>query len=220
MVLLARAIGNPSRAAMLMALFDRPGASLTELARAVRVTSPTASEHLDVLEEAGLVRRDRNGRGLAVYLAGEHAARLVEHLLAFDPPSELPGSSTKIARLRCGRTCYDHLAGRLGVAIANRLVEVAVLDSNLHPTAIAAPWFAENFDLDLIALAAAPGTRPLARPCLDWTERRHHIAGRLGTEILNRSLQYRWIETNEQDRSVRTTPAGKVILNHLGITIT
>ena len=95
MVLLARASETRVAQQCSWRSIDRPGASLTELARAVRVTSPTASEHLDVLEEAGLVRRDRNGRGLAVHLAGEHAARLVEQLLAFDPPSELPEAPRK-----------------------------------------------------------------------------------------------------------------------------
>jgi DNA-binding transcriptional ArsR family regulator len=219
MVSLARAIGNPSRTAMLLELFDRPGASLAELAAAASIASSTASEHLDVLEDAGLVRRARNGRGTAVRLAGEEAARLVEQLLAFDLPAEVTGGSTKIARLRRGRTCYDHLAGRLGVGVADLLVAVGAFDSDLHPTAIAAPWLANNFDVDLGALAAAPGTRPLVRPCLDWTERRHHIAGLVGTEVLNSFLRHGWIESNDRDRSVQTTRTGVAVLSHIGLAI-
>jgi DNA-binding transcriptional ArsR family regulator len=133
---------------MLLELFDQPGASLGVLARAAGVAASTASEHLDQLEDAGLITRTRSGRTISVHFADESSAAMIEQLLAFHPDTILVRPTTKIGRLRCARTCYDHLAGRLGVNLSDLLVKVGVLDANFAPTMLAPKWFHENLGLD------------------------------------------------------------------------
>jgi DNA-binding transcriptional ArsR family regulator len=187
LVTFGRALGDPSRVAMLLELFDQPGATLGVLARAAGVAASTASEHLDQLEDAGLITRTRTGRTISVHFANESAAAMIEQLLAFDPDTISLRPTTKIGRLRCARTCYDHLAGRLGVNLSDLLINVAVLDANFAPTPLAPRWFQENLELDFASLQSNPSKRPLVRSCLDWTEQRPHIAGLLGTDCSTRS---------------------------------
>jgi DNA-binding transcriptional ArsR family regulator len=217
LVLLGRAVGDPSRVAMLIELFDHPGASLGHLANAAQVSPSTASAHINVLEEVGLVSRTKAGRSIAIHFADDQAAALVEQLLAFDPSPEAGPVSTKIGRLRCARTCYDHLAGHLGVQLAKCLVTKGVLDSDLATTSTTDAWMLDNLEVDLAAVRAVRSTRSFTRACLDWTERQPHLAGRLGTEVLHAFHRHRWIAKHHQDRSLHITSSGRIALHQLGI---
>jgi DNA-binding transcriptional ArsR family regulator len=212
-----RALSDPSRVTMLLELFDQPGATLGALARAAGIASSTASEHLDQLEDAGLVTRTRSGRTISVEFASDGAAAMIEQLLALHPDTLPPRPATKIGKLRCARSCYDHLAGRLGVSLSDLLVSVGVLDAHFAPTSNAASWFQKNLELDFALLQAAPSKRPLVRSCLDWTEQRPHIAGRLGTELLLTFHRNAWIAKDPSDRSLRITRVGQGALAALKV---
>lgn len=247
LVVLGRALSDQSRVTMLLELFDHPGATLGVLASAAGIASSTASEHLDHLEDAGLITRVKTGRSISVHFAEASAAAMIEQLLAHnrdDLPSE---PTTKIGRLRCARTCYDHLAGRLGVHLSDLLVDVGVLDLNFVPTSSAQEWLAQHFDLDLRSLTTSeslmqladrrglsgggrseagiepgrvkPSKRPLVRSCLDWTEQRPHIAGLLGTELLHAFLRNGWIARHQGDRSIRITMAGQHAFEKLNLIV-
>jgi DNA-binding transcriptional ArsR family regulator len=219
-VAIGRAVSEPSRVAMLLALFDRPRASVSELAKLAGVATSTASAHIDQLEQVGLVVRSRTGRTTFVEYANVEAAAMVEQLLTFNPP-DLPSEGcnplSKIGRLRIARTCYDHLAGWLGVEFAARLVALNVLDVDLQPTPRADEWFESELGIDVGALRSQRSSRPLSRSCLDWTHRRAHLAGRLGTAVF---LQFRdrgWVAQNVNDRSLRVLDAGQRALDALGV---
>jgi DNA-binding transcriptional ArsR family regulator len=220
LVAFGRALSDPSRVAMLLELFDQPGATLGALARAAGVTSSTASEHLDQLEDAGLVTRTKNGRTISVQFAGDSAAAMIEQLLALHTDAVPQRPTTKIGKLRCARSCYDHLAGRLGVKLCDLLVSVGVLDTHFAPTSFAAGWFQKNLDLDFASLQVKQSKRPLVRPCLDWTEQRPHIAGRLGTELLFTFHRNAWIVKDPSDRSLRITRVGQGALAALNVNLT
>jgi DNA-binding transcriptional ArsR family regulator len=217
LVAFGRALGDPSRVAMLLELFDHPGATLGVLARAAGVAALTASEHLDQLEDAGLITRTRTGRTISVHFAHESSAAMIEQLLAFYPDAIPLRPTTKIGRLRSARTCYDHLAGRLGVNLSDLLVKVGVLDANFAPTLLAPQWFHEHFELDFESVRSNPSKRPLVRSCLDWTEQRPHIAGLLGTELLQTFHRNGWISKDQGDRSLRITRIGQGVLATLNM---
>jgi DNA-binding transcriptional ArsR family regulator len=217
LVAFGRALSDPSRVAMLLELFDQPGATLGALARAAGIASSTASEHLDQLEDAGLITRTRSGRAISVQFASDATASMIEQLLAFHPDTVPLRSTTKIGKLRCARSCYDHLAGRLGVNLCDLLVSVGVLDAHFAPTSCAAGWLKKHLDLDLASLQLNPSKRPLVRPCLDWTEQRPHIAGRLGTELLVTLHRHAWIVKDPSDRSLWITQVGQGALAALNV---
>jgi DNA-binding transcriptional ArsR family regulator len=217
LVAFGRALSDPSRVAMLLELFDQPGASLGVLARAAGIAASTASEHLDQLEDAGLITRTRTGRTISVDFANESSAAMIEQLLAFHPDTVPLRPTTKIGRLRSARTCYDHLAGRLGVNLSDLLVNVGVLDADFAPTLLAPKWFQENLELDFESVRSNPSKRPLVRPCLDWTEQRPHIAGLLGTELLHTFHRNGWITKDQGDRSLRITRIGQGALATLNM---
>ncbi len=177
LVAFGRALSDQSRVTMLLELFDQPGATLGALARAAGIAASTASEHLDHLEDAGLITRTKAGRTISVQFANDSAAAMIEQMMAFHPDVMPLRPTTKIGRLRCARTCYDHLAGRLGVNLSDRLLGAGVLDLNFAPTHIAAHWFREHFELDFESLRLSPSKRPLVRQCLDWTEQRPTLRG-------------------------------------------
>jgi DNA-binding transcriptional ArsR family regulator len=207
---------------MMLALFDRPDSTVGELAKIAAIAASTASAHVDQLEHVGLVERVRDGRSMRVRFASPEAAAIVEQLLTFSPPelaAETPpsSSSSKIGRLRFARTCYDHLAGGLGVGLAQRLAALDVLDADLQPTAKADDWFASELGIDVGALRSARSSRPLSRSCLDWTHRRPHVAGRLGTAVFFQFRDRGWVAQNPNDRSLRVTEAGERALDSFGV---
>lgn len=208
---IAALISEPSRAAILMALLDGGALPASELAYHARIAPQTASLHLARLVAGELLAVERRGRHRYYRLAGSEIGRALETLLTLAP--QTPWQRRRLAEpdtpIRVARTCYDHLAGRLGVSLTQALVKQKVIipeDLQYRVTKNGEAWFAEfGIDLDLARLSR----RIFANQCLDWTERQPHLAGALGAAILNRLFEQKWIVRVKGDRSVRIAPRGK-----------
>ncbi len=203
-------IGDPGRAAMLLALLDGRDVPASELAARANVTPQAASAHLKKLLAAGLLRGRASGRHRLFSLASAEVAHAIEALATIAQPARIVAlsQSTQFDRLRAARSCYDHLAGRLGVALTDWLVrEGAIAPAGAHFTLDRA---AERIFGDLrVDIAQARALhRAFARACLDWTERRAHLAGGLGAALLRCFLEHGWIVRNANDRAIAITPQG------------
>lgn len=210
---LAGLLADGTRAAFLLALLDGRAWTLGELARHAGVAVSTASGHADLLVDGGLLVQERQGRHRYLRLADARTAQLVEDLAGYGrrppPPVTSLRASAAAHALARGRTCYDHLAGRLGVAVFDALLARGLLqqDTGCALTPEGVDWFAA-------ALGAGPdeltaGRRPVVRPCLDWTERRHHLAGAGGAVLCRRFFERGWVERIGTGRAVRVTPGGE-----------
>jgi DNA-binding transcriptional ArsR family regulator len=209
MARLAGALADRTRAAFCLALLDGRAWTAGELARQAGVARSTATEHLDRLVADGLLVDHRQGRHRYVRLADPDAAELVEHLSARAPQplaaTKSLSAATKHAALARGRTCYDHLAGRLGVAVTEAMVARGLLDE----WAVTPPGLAWLTGIGVDVGEARASRRPFVRSCLDWTERRPHLAGAVGAALCHRMFDARWIERIGSGRAVRLTPAGR-----------
>ena len=209
---IAALIGDPARANILDTLLDGRAFTATELAFAARVGAPTASAHLAKLLEARLLAVVKQGRHRYYRLASPLVARMLESIMAVAaiemPPRYRPRSPRDEALL-LARTCYDHLAGRLGVAIADALVarsQVVLSDDAGEVTADGVKLFSD-LGIDLAA-EKRPSPRRFCRPCLDFTERRFHLAGSLGALLARRCFDLRWLERRRDSRAVTITAIG------------
>ncbi|MGY1502001.1 ArsR/SmtB family transcription factor [Streptomyces sp. QTS52] len=208
---LAGLMADETRAGFLLALLDGRAWTAGELARDAGVAASTASEHLGKLVAGGLLTEERQGRHRYVRLADSGVAQLVEDLAARVGPSAVqrPGSLREFgtgSAMARGRTCYDHLAGRLGIALTDALTKRGLLrqDTGFALTDAGLRWFAgAGIDLD------RTGRRPLTRSCLDWTERRPHLAGTAGAALCRHALNARWCVRIGSERAVRVTPEGE-----------
>lgn len=201
-------VADRGRCRMLLAL-DQEGRELPagRLAAEAGVAPATASAHLARLVEGGLLSVETRGRQRLYRLSGPHVARLLEsmQLLAPAQPIRTLRQSTRAEALRAGRTCYDHLAGRLGVAVmagmlGRGLIEGPSPDYRLSEQGLT---FLTDLGVEL------PPRRPVIRYCVDWTERRHHLAGGLGHGLLERFLQLDWVRRTPNTRAVELTPRGR-----------
>ena len=208
----AALIGDPARAAMLMALLDGRAMPATQLAWAAGITPQSASNHLGKLTAGGLVAVTQQGRHRYYRLAGPHVAQALEALSSLSPvPRPMdPPLSPKARRLREARTCYDHLAGRLGVALADAFERAGLFepdgDARYRLTAEGQARLTA-IGVDLTGLK--PNPRGPLRPCIDWTERRRHLAGPIAARLLDRLFQLGWIARGAEGRSAVLTPAGR-----------
>ncbi len=218
---LAALLADGTRATFCLALLDGRAWSAGELARHAGVAASTASEHLSQLVGGGLLAEERQGRHRYVRLAGPEVARLIEDLAAHAGlgaarPATLRAVSAARA-LAGARTCYDHLAGRLGVAITDALTTRGLLrrDAGFALSDEGLSWFA----VELGAPLPGGGRRPLARPCLDWTERRHHLAGTAGAVLCATALERGWVGRIGSGRALNVTRAGhEALARLLGLT--
>ncbi|MGW0435847.1 helix-turn-helix domain-containing protein [Micromonospora sp. NPDC003197] len=208
---------------MCLALLDGRAWTAGELARQSGVAPSTATEHLHRLIDAGLLVQHHQGRHRYVQLADASVAALLEDMVARINPTPTPTRGLRAATtneaLRRGRTCYDHLAGRLGVMLTDAMTEAGLLDqtSGFALTAAGHAWLTGPLGLPPDELR--PGTRPLARACLDWTERRPHLAGVAGAKLCHTFHHNGWLTRIGSSRAVRLTPTGKAALHDLlGIT--
>ncbi|MFJ8854002.1 ArsR/SmtB family transcription factor [Streptomyces sp. NPDC102437] len=218
---LAALLADETRAAFCLALLDGRAWTAGELARYASVAPSTASEHLGKLVAGGLLAEERQGRHRYLRLADERIAHLVEDLAAHVVPGSAParprtlgaaGADSAMAR---GRTCYDHLAGRIGIAIADAMTVRGLLaqDTGFALTGEGLLWF------DELGIGLETGSRrPLVRSCLDWTERRPHLAGVAGAALCRHALDAGWCVRIGSGRAVKATPAGEQALyEHLGV---
>lgn len=207
----AALMGHRTRASMLLALLGGAPLSASELAERARVSAPLASSHLARLLEGGMVTVEPRGRNRYYRLADREIARAIEALLAIAP--EQPATSlrewTQGQALRQARTCYDHLAGELGVGVTDALRRRRVLTVGDDGYAVtrAGRSYLRELGVDVAALAAK--RRPLTRQCLDWTERRPHLAGALGAAVAARLFELDWLRRSPGSRALRITPRGR-----------
>jgi DNA-binding transcriptional ArsR family regulator len=212
------ALADEARAAMLVALLGGESLSAGELARRAGVSQSGASNHLRTLREAGLVTVEPDGRSRYYHLANAQLAEALEALALIAPPKKIVSlrQSEAARALKRGRSCYDHLAGELGVSVSDALVELGVIGrDSFTPTDHGELWL-ERLNIDLAELRA--GRRTLSRVCLDWTERRPHLAGALGAAIAAEFFARHLITRLPGGRAVAVTPAGAAWLDReLGI---
>lgn len=203
----AAAIGDPARANMLTALMSGKALTSSELAQEAGVAAATASSHLARLQHAGLVTVEQQGRHRYWRMTGPEVAEVLEKLMglaARTGPMRVRTGPREPA-LRKARVCYDHLAGDYGVRLFDSLVVrniINVDDGGLSLGAAAAPFISD------MQLTIRPG-RPPCRACLDWSVRRHHLAGALGAALLDRMFALGWAKREAGSRAVSFTTDGE-----------
>jgi DNA-binding transcriptional ArsR family regulator len=206
---IAALVGDPARATMVSALLDGRALTATELARAAQVTPQTASSHLAKLTSAGLLSVVRNGRHRHFRLASPTVADMIDGIVAValaKRPRYRP-LSRQAKALGAARICYDHLAGRLSVDLTDCLVarRYVVLDDDAAEVTTAGTRFLTRFG---IALPRST-RRHFCRLCLDWTERRPHLAGAVGAAMTRRYFDLGWMESVKGSHAVVVTPSGR-----------
>jgi DNA-binding transcriptional ArsR family regulator len=206
----ARLIGEPARAAMLEALVDEPELSAGDLAARAGIAASTARGHLAALLDANLVSMTKRGRQRRFRLAGPPVAEALEALARVAPPRPVRTLRDAVLgeAVRAGRTCYDHLAGRLGVGLTETLARRRVLVLRDECYDVTPKGERALADLGVDVEAARSARRAFGRACLDWSERRPHLAGALGAAITGRLFELGWVERRGSGRIVAATPAG------------
>jgi DNA-binding transcriptional ArsR family regulator len=237
-------LADRARCRILLALADGRALPAGVLADEAGVAASTASSHLGRLVDTGLVTVTARGRYRYYSLAGSHVGELIETVgrLAPSEPVRSLRQGTRAHALRRARSCYDHLAGRLGVQVTRALIDRGVLAAadgiadtrrrpgdrlasqlTAHPYTLGPGAGRVLADLGVPAAVLAPdhrSRRPLLRFCVDWSEQHHHLAGRLGAEILTAMTTAGWITRLPRQRAVRVTPAGeRALREHLGISL-
>ena len=205
----AQLVGDPARANMLAALLDGRALTAKELAETAGVSPQTTSSHLAKLHDTGLLSLERQGRHRYFRLASQDVARLLEAIMVVAEAGPVRCDPWRGGdSLRIARTCYDHLAGRLAVAVADTLVDRGCLEMNADGGDVTPAGLA-FFETSGIALPPASRRRAYCRPCLDWSERRPHIAGAVGAAILGHALERGWVRRQQGSRALDLTPFGR-----------
>jgi len=208
---IAALVGDPARATMVSALVDGRALTASELASAARITPQTASTHLAKLTAAGVLSVVRNGRHRYFRLASPTVAYMIDGIVAvaLEKRPRYRPLSRQARALSAARICYDHLAGRLSVDLTDSFVarEYIVLDDEVAEITTAGTRFLTEFGIKLPTLRSTG--RHFCRLCLDWTERRPHIAGAVGVAITKRCFDLGWIERMKRSQAVIVTPLGR-----------
>jgi DNA-binding transcriptional ArsR family regulator len=212
------ALAAPGRARMIERLLDGQEHTSGELAEAAGVTTGTASEHLGVLVEAGLVQVRADGRFRHVRIADHSVAAALEVLSRDQPAPEVTSYrlSAEQRRVRQARTCYDHLAGRLGVAVHDAVAARGWLDGSGTALSDAGRRGLAALGVDLEAVEVRK--RPTLLVCVDWTERRPHLAGGVGAALADLAFARAWVRRVPRSRALRITPEGRLgFADELGV---
>jgi DNA-binding transcriptional ArsR family regulator len=207
----ASLIGDSTRAAFLLALSEAEALPASELAARAGVSAPTASAHLAKLVAGGLVVAEPSGRHRYFRLAEPAVADALEALSVIAPTRQVMSlrEADRTAAIRAARTCYDHLAGRLGVGLTEALEQRALIARRNGDFAVTERGERELDRLGLDLESLRLGRRSFTRACLDWSERRYHLAGALGAAIAIRCFELGWIERRGSGRAVAVTSAGR-----------
>ncbi len=215
----ATLLGDPTRVRMLSALMEGRALTATELSLEGGVSASTASSHLTRLTSAGLVSITRQGRHRYFRIASPEVAGAIEGLMCIAPPgpsrTRRPGPRSE--QMRRIRVCYDHLAGEVAVRLLDQLEKKGLVeqeDGSLALTPRGERWCG-NFGIDLATLRSS--RRKLCRPCLDWSERRMHLAGALGAALLDHMLALRHLRRVSGTREIVILQAGEAFLHRLNV---
>ncbi|MCX7355556.1 MAG: helix-turn-helix transcriptional regulator [Alphaproteobacteria bacterium] len=208
----AALIGDAARANILSALMGGHALTAGELSRYAGVTAQTTSGHLAKLTEGRLIALEKQGRHRYYRLASQEVAHALQGLMtiAADGPKRHHPIGPRDEALRLARTCYDHVAGRLALALADSLSKrgyIVFADGAALMTEKGRRFFS-GFGIDVEP--AAQSKRPLCRTCLDWSERRPHLAGRIGMALLDRLLELGWLARIPESRALKVTKAGQL----------
>ncbi|HEX4407762.1 MAG TPA: helix-turn-helix transcriptional regulator [Xanthobacteraceae bacterium] len=207
----AALVGDPARANMLCALLGGRALTATELAYSAGVSPQTTSGHLNKLFSARLLVMMKQGRHRYYRLAGPHVAQMLESIMnvALTGPPRFQPKSRLDEKMRHARTCYDHIAGVVGVGLADAMAAhgFVVLGDEAGEITASGIEFLDRLGVDLTA--AKSKRRVFCRPCLDWTERRPHIGGAVGAALAHRCFDLKWIERVRDTRALMITPAGR-----------
>jgi len=208
----AALIGDPARANILTALMAGKALTASELAEEAGIAMPTASGHLRKLEEGGLVVARKQGRHKYFALAGAQAGDVLEALMGFAVAQGHLRTRTgpRDAALRAARVCYNHLAGQAGVQMYDSLVRRGYLQIGEDGLSVTEAGGIFVADLGVSIHELAGRRAPLCRECLDWSERRSHLAGVLGRALFDLLLEKRWVDREAGSRAVRFSKAGRV----------
>ncbi len=215
-------IGEPARTTMLMALMDGQALTATELARCANVTPQTASAHLAQLTEAGLLCMHKQGRHRYHRIASSEIAKMLESVMEVAvgqiPQSARVVTGPKDEALRKARTCYDHFAGRLGVAITDSLISSQYLEFDDEAGIITKKGIKHlaAFDIDVSGgHGKRKSRRPVCRPCMDWSERRPHVAGIVGAAVRDHFFRQNLVKRIQGSRALVITRSGEMALKKI-----
>lgn len=207
----ASLVSDASRAAILTVLLDGRYHPASELAYMANIKPQTASFHLSKMVAANLVTVEQQGRHRYYGIQNQEVAQIMETLLSITPPVEIRSlnQAAENEALRQARTCYDHLAGKLGIQLTNSLLSAGVLSEveDHYTVTEKGEDFFKAFQVDLGRVKRK--RRSFTQRCLDWSERRHHLAGALGHALLERLLELHWIQRVSSTRAIKITPEGK-----------
>jgi DNA-binding transcriptional ArsR family regulator len=210
---IAALIGDHARADVLTALMAGPALTATELANVAGVTKQTISTHLAKLLDARLLAVESQGRHRYFRLADSDVARLLENLMgvAYRTGAVRVRASPREPALRKARVCYDHLAGELGVLVYDSMVQRSLLEATPDGLALTGRGtrLCRDMAIDLTTIARR---RPLCRACLDWSARRHHLAGVVGAALLRRFIELGWARRVKDSRIIQFSPTGEASL--------
>lgn len=209
---IAALAGDPGRASMLTGLMDGRALTASELAHLAGITAQTASSHLARMAEAGLLQVEKQGRHRYHRLASPAVAQMIESIMRLAAPAaggKPVRTGPRDAALRAGRTCYDHLAGHLGVSIADTLIDAGHVDlgTDAGEVTLSGIKLFESAGINVETITAK-SSRILCRPCLDWSERKPHLAGVIGAALCSHCFDHGWIRRIEGTRAVSITPNG------------
>jgi DNA-binding transcriptional ArsR family regulator len=227
-------LADPKRTRMLLALGDGRALPASVLADEAGVAASTASEHLRKLVSSGLVGAERHGRHRYFRIAGPQVGEMIEAMARVAPAAKVRSlrEGTRAQAIREARTCYDHLAGKLGTDLFQALLRRGVIiggDGTFDPETaeqdrLSSPGWDVEYTLGdpqpllELGIDLPRGRRPLIRYCIDWSEQKHHLGGGLGAALLQRLVDLNWIERAAGSRAVSVTPAGSEGLEQLLVT--
>ncbi|MNK63194.1 Helix-turn-helix domain protein [compost metagenome] len=211
--LVASLASDASRAAILTALLDGRLHPAGDLAYMAGIKPQTASFHLGRMVEAGVVSVTKQGRHRYYGIPDQQVAQVMESLLSISRPGEIRSlrQAQQDEQIRLARTCYDHIAGNLGVQIANSLLQLGVLEADQGQDQFTLTEKGEEFfsRLQIDAAEVKRRRRSFSHKCLDWSERQYHLAGALGEALLYKMIELQWIQRLPYTRAIRITDEGR-----------
>lgn len=215
-------LGDPSRAMILSSLLDGRILPASDLARQAKITPQTVSSHLSKLLKAGIVSVEAHGRYRYYRLSSPEVAAALEGILAISGPVKIKSlrEHDQMKAIHYARTCYDHLAGKVGVAVTESMLKNGLIQLNDHEKGylLTKKGEVEFCELGIKIDELKHTKRKFARPCLDWSERRHHLAGSLGAALTSRLFELEWIRRLPGTRAVAVTDQGiEGFSNHFGV---